>query len=491
VTPDIRKRTRQSVLLAGLTNGTLKYSDGRFETLVPVSAIPSSPIISLAQSSDGKIWLGTRDAGLFYVEHGRVTAVSTGLPSRKINSILVSGTDVWIGTDAGVARWNGTGITNDGVSPALRRASVLAMLKDRQGNLWIGTKTGLMRVSAGGVASLGDLQSKTTVAVNTLFEDREGNLWSGGPRGIERLRDGSFATYGRPEGFPSDRSGPVWVDSEGRTWFAPIDGGLYWLHKGRIGRITQAGLDADVVYSIGGGKDGLWVGRRSGALTHLYSERGTFLAKNYIQSAKPPQNSVYSVYESRGGVVWAGTLNGGLSKVQEGRIAKYSATDGLGSNTVTSILDGADGTMWFGTPDGLRALSSGRWRGYTVKDGLPSDDITCLEQDSQGVIWIGTSEGLAFLGTGEIKTPSRPPEALKGQVSGVAEDRAAWLWVVTSKEVVHVERNKLLSGALADDDLYKYGVEDGLRSVGGINVRSPSLRTHRAGSGYQWTAAFL
>jgi len=84
------------------------------------------------------------------------------------------------------------------------------------------------------------------------------------------------------------------------------------------------------------------------------------------------------------------------------------------------------------------------------------------------VIWIGTSEGLAFLGTGEIKTPSRPPEALKGQVSGVAEDRAAWLWVVTSKEVVHVERNKLLSGALADDDLYKYGVEDGLRSVGGI-----------------------
>jgi signal transduction histidine kinase len=124
--------------------------------------------------------------------------------------------------------------------------------------------------------------------------------------------------------------------------------------------------------------------------------------------------------------------------------------------------------MWFGTPNGLTALSSGRWRGYTVKDGLPGDDVTSLEQDSQGVIWIGTSQGLAFLSTGEIKAPSRPREALKDQVSGVAEDRAGWLWVFTSKEVLHVERNKLLSGALTDDDVHKYGVEDGLRSVGGI-----------------------
>jgi len=305
------------------------------------------------------------------VEHGRVTAVSTGLPSRKINSILVSGTDVWIGTDAGVARWNGTGITNDGVSPALRRASVLAMLKDRQGNLWIGTKTGLMRVSAGGVASLGDLQSKTTVAVNTLFEDREGNLWSGGPRGIERLRDGSFATYGRPEGFPSDRSGPVWVDSEGRTWFAPIDGGLYWLHKGRIGRITQAGLDADVVYSIGGAKTAC-----GSDVAAAHSPTCTPSAGRSWQKIIFNQQSLrrtVSIRFMRARWCRLGwNSQRGLSKVQEGRIAKYSATDGLGSNTVTSILEGADGTMWFGTPDGLRALSSGRWRGYTVKDGCPA-----------------------------------------------------------------------------------------------------------------------
>src|SRR5262249_42521672 len=59
-----------SILLAGLTNGALRYSGGRFETIAPINSLPPSPVISLAESSDGKIWLGTRDAGLFFVDHG-------------------------------------------------------------------------------------------------------------------------------------------------------------------------------------------------------------------------------------------------------------------------------------------------------------------------------------------------------------------------------------------------------------------------------------
>jgi signal transduction histidine kinase len=393
--------------------------------------------------------------------------VTKGLPTRKITSLLAVGTDVWIGTDDGVARWNGSEITTEGVPSSLRRASALVMLTDRQSNLWIGTTAGLLRVNAGGVASL-DVPKGPAPAVNALFEDREGNLWSGGPWGIERLSDEAFATYGRREGLPSDHVGAIFADSEGRKWFAPIEGGLFWLDQQQRGRVTQAGLDADVVYSIAGGKDGLWAGRQRGGLTHLHSRGGMLVAESYTQATGLAQNSVYSVYQSRDGSVWAGTLNGGVSKLQGGRIATYSATDGLASNTVASILEDADGTMWFGTPDGLSALSNGRWRGYTMNDGLPSNDVNCLEQDSRGVLWIGTSGGLAFLSANRIETPHQPSEALRGQIFGVAEDRTGWLWVVTSKEVVHVNRDKLLRGALADGDLREYGVDDGLRSVGGI-----------------------
>lgn len=457
----------RTILVSGLTNGTMRYSGGRFETLVPVSSLPPSPITALAQSSDGRVWLGTRDAGLFYADHGRATGVTKGLPSRKITAMLAVGMDVWIGTDTGVVRWNGSEITTEGVPPSLRRASALVMLTDQRSNLWIGTTAGLLRLNTDGVASL-NVPKGTAPAVNALFEDREGNLWSGGPWGIERLSDESFATYGRPEGLPSDYFGAVFADSEGRTWFAPIEGGLFWLDQQQRGRVTEAGLDADVVYSIAGGKDGLWVGRQRGGLTHLHSRGGTLVAETYTQATGLAQNSVYSVYQSRDGTVWAGTLNGSVNKLQGGRITTYSATDGLGSNTVASILEDVDGTMWFGTPDGLRALSNGRWRGYTVNDGLPSNDVNCIEQDSRGVLWVGTSGGLAFLSEGGIKTPHQPSEVLRGQIFGIAEDRSGWLWVVTSKEVVHVNRDRLLRGALQDGDLREYGVDDGLRSVGGI-----------------------
>src|SRR5262249_50908287 len=184
-------------------------------------------------------------------------------PGRKINSLLAVGSDLWIGTDDGVVRWAGTGITSDGVPLELRRAPALAMLMDRHSNLWVGTRNDLLRVNAQGVASLNGLESKASAfEVEALFEDREGNLWAGGPWGIERLTEGAFTTYGRPEGLPSDRIGAIFADSDGRTWFAPIEGGLYWLKEGRRGRVTDAGLDRDIVYSISGGKDGLRVGRQ-------------------------------------------------------------------------------------------------------------------------------------------------------------------------------------------------------------------------------------
>src|SRR5262249_54565891 len=63
-----------NLLLAGLFNGVLRYTDGRFETLAPITSLPPSTIISMAQSADGKVWLGTREAGLFYLDGKRAVA---------------------------------------------------------------------------------------------------------------------------------------------------------------------------------------------------------------------------------------------------------------------------------------------------------------------------------------------------------------------------------------------------------------------------------
>jgi signal transduction histidine kinase/ligand-binding sensor domain-containing protein len=456
------------IFIAGLFNGVLRYRNGTFETIAPITSLAPSPIMSMTQSADGKIWLGTQDAALFYIDGTRLVAVKGSFPSRRINSLLAAGTTVWIGTSAGVVQWSGTAITTDGVPASLRHAQVLAMLGDRHSNLWVGTSSGLVRVHAGGSYLLDSPDRGFAAPVNALFEDQEGNLWAGGPWGIERWRDGSLTTYGRPEGLPSDHNGPLFADLEGRTWFAPLEGGLYWLSGGQSARVAQAGLTTDVVYSITGNNHDLWVGRQRGGLTHLRDQGRGFKVETFTQADGLAQDSVYSVYESHGGAIWAGTLNRGVSRYYDGRFTTYSTADGLASNTVSAILESSNGTMWFATPNGLTALSDHRWRVYTAKDGLPSDDVNCMLEDAGGVLWIGTASGLAWLGSRGVERPRNAPVTLHNPVLGLAQDKSGSLWIATPDHIFRLDRDKVLQGVLTDQGVREYVTGDGLRSVAGI-----------------------
>ena len=468
-----------AVLVSALTNGIVRFGGGKFDRLANMPELPNFLVISLAETVNGDVWLGTRDAGLFCLTAGRIATVAGKLPDRKINCLLpISDREIWIGTDNGVAQWNGTETTISGVPAALDHVQVLSMLKDRDANIWLGTAGGLLRLNGGRVSSLDGRGRRPGGVVTALFEDREGNLWIGNPQGIERLRDSAFVTYAAPEGMPSESNGPVYVDSEDRTWFAPSDGGLFWLKDGQVGRVAAAGLDGDVVYSIAGGKGDVWVGRQRGGLTRLTSRGGALAAQAYTQADGLAQNSVYAVHQSRDGSVWAGTLSGGVSRFAAGRFTTYTTADGLASNTVASILEGADGTMWFATPNGLSALSNGRWRGYTVQEGLPSENVNCLLEDLTGVLWIGTSGGLAFLSDGRIQIPTGAPAALREQVLGMAEDRSGSLWVATSNDILRLNRDQLLDGG--DGDVREFGLADGLHGMEGVK-RHRSVVTGPAG----------
>jgi signal transduction histidine kinase len=372
---------------------------------------------------------------------------------------------MWVGTSKGLVRWNGTEITTDGVAPPLRSVVVSTMTVDRESNVWIGTADGLLRVSSRGVSRLGDREPAPRLAVTALFEDRERSLWVGTPGGLERLRDSSFTTYGRAEGLPTESSGPIYVDAEGRTWFAPLQGGLFWLRNGQVGEVRADGLAADVVYSLGRSKGGLWVGRKEGGLTRLVSRGDSIGARTYRRSDGLAADSVYAVHESRDGTLWAGTLGSGASRFRDGRFTTFDGESGLASDTVVSIADTADGTTWFATPSGLSSLSNGSWRYFTTRHGLPSDDVTCLLEDSGGTLWIGTGDGLALLGPDGIRVPRSLPVSLHEQIFGLAEDRQGWLWIATSARVLSARREELLDRDLPRASVADYGLADGLYST--------------------------
>jgi PAS domain S-box-containing protein len=492
----IGNRANGAPLFASLAYGALTYQDGKFLPISPSSdrtstatapssddlstrlswatsvaahslAQPDSAVTSTAETSDGRVWLGTQDKGLFCLDHGRISQVRLPGGSRNVRSLLsFENRDIWIGTERGVFRWNGKEVGQIGIAPALRQAEVRAMIRDRDANIWVATASGLARVNNEGV-SFDETGADLGKPVTAIFEDREGNLWIGHSQGLERLRETAFVTY--PFKTSQEQSGgPVFVDAPGRVWLASFKGGLQWLRQGQRGTISNDGLNQDVVYSITGGDDELWIGRQRGGLTRLRYDAGRISTRTYTVFDGLPENGVFAVYRSRDGSVWAATLNAGISQFVDGHFKTYSTANGLPSNTITSIAEGADGTMWFGTPNGLVTFSRNKWSVLTSRDGLPNENITYLLADSTDALWIGTLSGLALLRSGHIAKPGPTPSSLRATILGMASDNLGNLWVATSNHILSVKRSRLLSTTLSESDVREYGPEDGLVGQKGV-----------------------
>jgi ligand-binding sensor domain-containing protein/signal transduction histidine kinase len=503
-------RKNGALLLSSLTYGALTYDGAKFHILQPPRgdaagasarqdndtlssrlswdtslashhiAEPNAAATSVAESSDGKVWLGTRDKGLFSMAEGRVFPASPPLSTGRITCLLPwRNSGLWIGTDDGILLWDGARITTAGVPLALRHGKVLAITRDRDSNVWVGTDRGLLRVNETGPSLSAEQSALINGPVNALFEDRENNVWVGTARGIERLRDGAFVNYSL-DGAKSASGGPVYVDGEGRAWFAPFEGGLRWSKDGKTETVSNDGLSRDVVYSITGGDNELWIGRQQSGLTRLRYHDGKVTTRTYKEADGLPQNGVYAVYRSKNGSVWAATLSGGVSEYSNDHFTIYSRKTGMSSDTVLTMAESPDGTMWFGTSNGLNALSNGQWRVLTARDGLPSDNVNCLLLDSGGVLWIGTASGLAFLEAGHVQRRNDASDLLHESILGMAEDPQRRLWIATTNHILSLNRDRLLGGEFQPADVRVYALKDGLQGTEGVK-RQASVVADRLG----------
>jgi signal transduction histidine kinase len=464
-----------SILAATLGRGAMISRSGRVDAIMDTRALPgSSFVISMVQSRNGEFWLGTRGAGVVRVLGTRATRLTDGLPDLKVNSLLaLEDGSVWVGTDKGVVRWTGTDISRSGIPGALTSLQALAMIRDRVGNVWIAAGSdGLVRLDERGRASRSASNNTPGPNVSSVFEDRDGNIWVGTDRGIERWRDPAFTSFSTAQGLPPSAVGPVYVDDRGRAWFAPTGGGLFWIDDGLVSRFSEADLDRDVVYSIAGAGDDVWIGRQRGGVTRLRRSATGWSAMRLTESEGLPQNSVYAIALARDGALWAGTLSAGASRIVNGAVTTFTTANGLASNTITSIAEGLDGTIWFGTPGGLSAFSRGSWRTYTTRDGLPSNDVNTVFAGPRGIIWAGTTDGLAFVQDGRLHSCRGMPAALRASIFGLAMDQSGSLWLNTTDRVFRVDRDPLLRCEVTERQVREYGVADGLLAV-------DSMKRHR------------
>ena len=452
----------QGDVLLARSGDPLRYHYGSLLHIAPGRSLVGGLTISIAETPDGTIWFGGRDAGLTFFRDGHVQKLE-GLPDRKINSLL-AGPDgsLWVGTDVGVSHWNGGALTEPKLHASLMQEQVLSLASDRDSNIWIGTAAGLARIDAQQNASQEQLEDAHARAVNAIFEDREGNLWVGRANGIERYRDTPFLAYPGAAAYQNGDAGPLYLDADERLWFGPSSGGLRWLKGATHGSYSGAELQTDVIYSIAGGPGEVWLGRRRGGLTRMRVNSQPFRWRTYTAADGLARGSVYLVRRGRDGSIWAATSNGGISRVQGRRIVTYTTANGLLSNAVTALEEATDGTLWVATSNGLMSFSNEHWQVHTDHNGLPPARINCLFEDSEGVLWIGTEAGLGFLREQSIVTPVNVPDILQGNILGLADDGKGFLWVVTDRHVVRVTRANLLRADASEARMREFGTTDGL-----------------------------
>ena len=391
------------------------------------SGLPQNTVSAVLQTRDGYLWLGTQE-GLARFDGVRFEIFDTrntkALSDDWVESLCQTRDgSLWIGTITGLVRYqNGLFTALD--DSRLRRAEIHALFESRDGSLWAGTSLGLARVAEGSATFVTPEEGLNGEDVRAIAEDASGTLWVGGSFGAASRRYGHFE---RQEGQPwsvtamaSDGEGGLWIGSAGR--------GLAHIGTGATGvSRREEGLPGGAIRVLCRDREGsLWIGTDAGLFRH---RAGQFLRYGTAEGLSSPR--VTSIHEDREGGLWVGTLDGGLNRIKEQRIAIYTTKDGLSDDRLWAVFEDRAGTLWAGTAEGiLNRLARGRER-FEPFANLGAQ-ITAIAEDTRGDLWVGTrGSGLARLRRHRVTRFTNEQGLSSNGISTVLVDRRGTVWVGT------------------------------------------------------------
>jgi len=354
-----------------------------------------------------------------------------GLPENGVQA--VTGTRdgyLWLGTQAGVARFDGVRFTvfDRSNTDEIKASLIKSLLEDRAGNLWIGTDgSGLNLYRNERFTLYTTADGLPDGHIRALLEDRAGNLWIGTYNGLAKFKDGGFTVYSTREGLPDNNVESLVEDADGSLWIG-TRGGLAQLKDERLTAYALPGTQtSNIVLAMCRDREGnLWIGTEGGLRRF---EAGRFSAENLppeLQSA-----GISSIYQDHEGNIWFGTGKG-LFRSSQGGFENYGVKDGLPSNGVGTIYQGPEGSIWVGTSEGLCRFKDGHFKVYTAENGLADDMVWAIYEDAAGSVWISTSSGLSRFRDGKFTVYGKKDGLPASYIPSITEDRAGTLWFGTS-----------------------------------------------------------
>jgi ligand-binding sensor domain-containing protein/signal transduction histidine kinase len=403
------------------------------------------------------------------------TDTENRLPENTIISLIQTRDGyLWLGTFSGyLVRFDGVHFTSfdEENTPGLDSSAIVVLFEDSQRNLWVGTQSGAILLIKNGVVTPLPIGSHSHEGrLVSICEDSLGAIWLCMADGqLYRRFDDKFENWQLPEresryrAIIAEKSGSLWLGTDNNLYemdpkadfstprlpiaqtlamtnhldflYASPHGGYWRLVGGEVQKVTTNGVDTVwktypwnrsetpvscacedplgnfIVGTIG---KGVWVFDASGtsAPAHISSEQGL------------SHDSILCMCVDREGSLWVGTDSGGLDRVKKQIFGVISS-----GNSVQSVCEDAQGGIWFGGV--LSRLKNGQIHQIGLQQGLTNLFIRTVFVDHNQNVWAG-ADNVGILGVRQ-DIFLRPPgyELINDHISAIYEDHGQRLWFGT------------------------------------------------------------
>jgi len=169
-------------------------------------------------------------------------------------------------------------------------------------------------------------------------------------------------------------------------------------------------------------------------------KKGT--CKNYGHSDGLSSMTVSTIHRAPDGVMWFGTVGGGVSRYDGKDFVNFTRKDGLADNVVWAIHREPNGVIWFGTNNGLSRYDGNQFKNFTTKDGLPNNVVWSIHQDDDGTLWFGTRRGVSRYDGREFSNFAE--KEIYTYVNVIHRDPDGVLWFGTNTGLFRYDEKELL-----------------------------------------------
>lgn len=291
---------------------------------------------------------------------------ANGLPSNVVNGVAVdAGNILWIATDEGVAKFDGTTWTVYTTADGLIDNYVLCIAVDAQNRIWAGTDFGVSMFNNGTWTNYTSADGLVYDMVSYICSDNANGVWIGTGEGLSHYTGSAFVNYTTANGLSGNMISYLYDDPQGDLWI------------------------------------GTW-------LTGLMKFDGTTFV-NYTIDHNLPDNNILCVKVDDAGKKWIGTYKGiAVFDASNQYLQSYNADGGLYQNYVQDICFDQNGLMFVGIyvdylMDGAVSMFyDNNWVSFTMASGLVSEQVKRMAVDQSDNIWIATGNGLSKLKVNNI-----------------------------------------------------------------------------------------